>query len=439
MRKLDDDQKFGAKWLADRKNALLADHPGVGKTCQAIVGFDIATCETILIICPAAVTEHWKREIEEICGKRRAIYILGGELNFDAKVVISSYNRAVTTDIIKNKTWDLVIIDEVHYLKTPTSARSKAIWGFKGEKGIVDGAARVWCLSGTPSPNNPLELYPMIKKLFADQFKMADGRVISQTDFIKRYCKTKRNGFGFKIVGGKNLNDLRTRLAPVMIRRQRKKTSEPRIVNLYLDCKKELRFLQGQADIDMWLALEDSLLKAASDTHRKAILDGIDNSLAKKLRRHLGLAKVDAVVAWAINELESGVEKLVLFGYHTDVLKGLAEGIRRAGYGCVLVDGSVMERDSRVQLFKTCATCRVFIGQITAAGTGLDGLQVAQDLVLVEYSWVPGENKQVIARLDRRGQEVSVLARYAIVSGTLDEQILRTVAQKETTITEIFG
>ncbi len=435
-RELDDDQKFGAKWLSERKYALLADKPGVGKTCQAIVAADIAMCLSVLVICPAAVTEHWKREIEEMCGKRRHIQIIKTGSTVCASAVISSYNMATSNQLL-HIDWDLVIIDEVHYLKTPTSARSKAIWGFKGEKGIVDYAARVWCLSGTPSPNNPLELYPMVKKLFGMQFPYPQGRVISQTDFIKRYCKTKRNGFGFKIVGGKNLADLRQRLASVMVRRERKKTSEPRIVNLYLDCKKELRFLQGQEDIYMWMALEAALLNAASDKHRQAILDGIDESLARKMRRHLGLAKVDAMVEWAKNELESGVEKLVLFGYHTDVLKGLYQGLVSTT-NVAFVDGSTTKRDAEVQRFRTDPKCRVFIGQITAAGTGLDGLQVAQDLVLVEYSWVPGENKQVIARLDRRGQTGSVLARYAIVSGTLDEQILRTVRQKEETISKIF-
>lgn len=435
-RQLDEDQKFGASWLAGRGSALLADKPGVGKTCQAIVAADIAMCRNILVICPAAVTEHWKREFEEVSTIRRAVKIIDADGSY-ASVTIGSYNRLVTAKHLLIE-WDLVIIDEVHYLKTPTSARSKAVWGFKGEKGIVDYAARVWCLSGTPSPNNPLELYPMVKKLFAGQFKMVNGRVISQTEFIKRYCKTKRNGFGFKIVGGKNLDDLRERLAPVMLRRERKKLKEPRIVNLYLDCKKELRFLQGQADIDMWMALEESLLNAASDKHRQAILDGIDDSLAKKLRRHLGLAKVDAMVAWAANELESGVEKLVLFGYHTDVLNKLHYNMAALGYGVAFIDGSTTKRDEQAQWFKTDPKCQVFIGQITAAGTGLDGLQVAQDLLMVEYSWVPGENKQVIARLDRRGQMGSVLARYAIVSGTLDEQILRTVRQKEETITKIF-
>lgn len=436
-RQLDDDQKFGAKWLSERKYALLADKPGVGKTCQAIVAADIAMCQTVLIICPAAVTEHWKREIEEMCGKRRHIQIIKKGSTIGASAVISSYNMATDNQLL-HINWDLVIIDEVHYLKTPTSARSKSVWGFKGEKGIVDYATRVWCLSGTPSPNNPLELYPMVKKLFGGQFIMANRLVICQTDFIKHYCKTKRNGFGFKIVGGKNLENLRERFAPVMLRRERKKTSEPRIVNLYLDCKKELRFLQGQEDIDMWMALEDALINPASDKHRQAILDGIDESLARKMRRHLGLAKVDAMVAWAANELESGVEKLVLFGYHTDVLRGLAAGLKKAGYCYAFIDGSVVDRDNQVQVFRNKPECRVFIGQITAAGTGLDGLQVAQDIVLVEYSWVPGENKQVIARLDRRGQEGSVLARYAIVSGTMDEQILRTVRQKEETISKIF-
>lgn len=447
-RELDEDQKFGVKWLADRKYALLADKPGLGKTCQAIVAADIAMHETVLIICPAAVTEHWKREISEMCGKSRKVRIAKKEVAFLAgHTYIMSYNTA--TDAVNRdrkqlalapitRDWDLVVIDEVHYLKNPESGRSKAVWGWKNDLGIIAKAGSVWCLSGTPSPNNPLELYPMVKNLFAKHFLRPDGRVLSKTDFIARYCKTKRNGFGIKIVGGKNLDDLKARLAPVMIRRERKGWKQPRITNLYLDCKPELRALQGMEDINMWMELEEALQNAADDKHRALILKGIDQSLQRKMRRHLGLAKVGAAVAWAKEQLESGTEKLVLFGYHTEVLNQMKAELSKATK-VAFVDGSVTNRDAEAQKFKNDPAYGVFIGQTTAAGTGLDGLQGAEDLLVVEYSWVPGENEQVIRRLDRRGATGNLLARYAVVAGTMDEQILATVMRKEETINKIYS
>jgi hypothetical protein len=77
-------------------------------------------------------------------------------------------------------------------------------------------------------------------------------------------------------------------------------------------------------------------------------------------------------------------------------------------FGVVRVDGrkSATARQKSVDEFISNSNVRVFIGNIQAAGTGLDGLQkVCSRCYFAEPDWVPAQNEQAVSRLDRLGQE----------------------------------
>ena len=75
--------------------------------------------------------------------------------------------------------------------------------------------------------------------------------------------------------------------------------------------------------------------------------------------------------------------------------------------------------------------CRVLLGQLPAAGTGIDGVQFAcSHVVFAEASWTPGENEQFIDRLHRHGQKFAVLAQFLVAPGSLDERILGRAIEK---------
>ena len=123
------------------------------------------------------------------------------------------------------------------------------------------------------------------------------------------------------------------------------------------------------------------------------------------------------------------MDKVVIFAHHREVIEGLREGLR--DYGAVSIYGKtpVAKRQQRVDSFQENPRTRVFVGQLDAAGTNLT-LTAANQVVMVEESWVPGVNRQCIDRCRRIGQDRGVRARFFCLAGSLDEPISSTNRRK---------
>lgn len=428
-------QIHGAKWLAGIKHGLLADPMGLGKSAQAITACDDIDARTILVVCPASMRQVWRREFEKFSGKSRLIHVMGkGSSPLHNAVNIVSYDAAATRlhSALMTIKYDVGIFDEAHFLKSTSAKRTQAVYGKRAEPGLVHKCNRVWLLTGTPAPNNPIELYPMCRVLFGDGFKNKDGKVMDKYGFTNRFCTTTNNGFGIKITGGKNLPELKERLAPYVLRRRKEEVLKDlppiRFDNLYLDSGK--------------LALpaeEEKVLREAleSPTPLRA-LEAAATHLAT-LRRALGLAKVDPLAEWLKDQLEGGMEKVVIFAHHRSVMERLALHLSRVSeFVQICGNTNATERDNAVQRFQNDPACRVFLGQLQAAGTGLT-LTAASDLVFAEYSWVPAENDQAAMRIHRIGQENPVMIRYAVVANSLDEKIAAVVRKKSAVISQVFA
>jgi len=156
-------------------------------------------------------------------------------------------------------------------------------------------------------------------------------------------------------------------------------------------------------------------------------------------RRLMGLALAPQIIDYAIDFLEGSEEKLVIFGWHIDVLTLFENGLSR--FGTVRVDGrkSANARQQAVDDFIALAHKRVFIGNIQSAGTGLDGLQkVCSRCYLAEPDWVPAQNEQAVARLDRIGQENLVNAEIFVAPGSISEKILVRALEKMNVIHRVL-
>ena len=138
----------GAKFLASKRYALLADDPGLGKTAQSVRACDAIGARTVAVVCPASVVLNWRREFDRWWPdwlERPLLYV-------------ESYDK-VARHCWREPNFDLLIVDEAHYAKTPTAARTKALYGKSADgSGLVSKAKRTWLLTGTPAPNNPAEL-----------------------------------------------------------------------------------------------------------------------------------------------------------------------------------------------------------------------------------------------------------------------------------------
>ena len=175
----------------------------------------------------------------------------------------------------------------------------------------------------------------------------------------------------------------------------------------------------------------------------KKLLEQDDADLAEaavhvaKLRRLTGLAKVASVVELLQDELAGGLNKIVVFAHHREVIQKLADGL--SSFGVVVLQGSTppTQRQAAIDGFQNDNSIRVFVGQLTAAGTAIT-LTAASNVLFAESSWTPSDNAQAAMRVHRIGQRSGVLVRFATLSGSLDEAITETVRRKTAVLAQIF-
>ena len=138
--------------------------------------------------------------------------------------------------------------------------------------------------------------------------------------------------------------------------------------------------------------------------------------------------KMKQAIDWIQNFLDSD-GKLVVFAVHKFVIDALMThfGTQLA----VKIDGStpMADRQRAVDVFQHNPECRLFIGNIQAAGIGIT-LTTASNVVFLELPWQPGALVQAEDRCHRIGQKDSVNIYYLLATDTIEEKIAQLLDRK---------
>ena len=419
----------GAQFLAAGGH-LLADDPRVGKTAAAIMACDFVLSRRILVVTTATGRANFAREFREWQAFPRRVQVLYGALD---KIDPLADVLVVAWSIVADKrlagalaAWpcDVLVLDESHYAKSVTAKRTSAAML------LAKAAARVFCLSGTPMPNAPNDLWPMLATLAPERIDNMDYDA-----FVRRFCVTRAKFMGGKrievVVNGKNLPELRERLQGFWLRRTQADVGirEPiySVLSVEVGGKDMARAREAAADLDL-----DEILAAAETGETRSLEVHMG-----PLRRITGVAKAVAIADLVNEEMESGsLDRIVLMCWHTEVMRLLAE--RLDHHGAVRLDGSTTgpNRDAAVRAFQT-GKARVFIGQIQAAGEAID-LSSSCNLIFVEASWTPKDMRQASLRITNHAQKRQCLVRFAALAGSIDEALTSVLTRKVATIREVM-
>jgi SWI/SNF-related matrix-associated actin-dependent regulator 1 of chromatin subfamily A len=140
------------------------------------------------------------------------------------------------------------------------------------------------------------------------------------------------------------------------------------------------------------------------------------------LRRMLGMAKLRGATEYIVDMLDSLPEdrKVLVFAHHAEVIAALSRHLGE--YSPAVITGSTTprEREEAVDKFLMDQRCRVFVGNIQAAGTAITLVGPkckCSDVIFVESSWTPMDNAQAACRIHRIGQKDGVVARMLSASG----------------------
>lgn len=438
-------QLDAALFLAARKRALLADDMGVGKSAATVRACDQIGAQRILVLVPASGRRNWLAEFAKFSDRERpGCAIMHGKIdNLPAGIVVCSYDLLTRVNARKALLaieWDVLVLDECHYLKQRTAKRTKAVYGRRsdaGEGSLAAVAKRMWCLSGTPAPNNVSELWTHLHAagLYAKTWY----------EFVGEFCTGFESDYGFRITGTKNADRLKAILAPWVLRRTKDDVMagelppvtfesvylEPGPVDIGLHF---MGWLEGQSVADFHAemerqnaALKDIMLGARGD-----VPPGLITLMSgtAQLRRYVGLSIVQAYIDRVRIELAAGeIDKLVVFAHHAAVIEAIRAGL--AEFNPVTLHGATPpeKRERNIAKFQTNPKCRVFVGNLVAAGTAIT-LHAACRLDFVEMSWVPGENKQAAMRIHRVGQTRACRVRFFGCAKGIHRDIADTCARK---------
>ena len=419
-------QKEAIQKLVENKKFILADDMGLGKTTSTIIAALETKAKKILIICPATLKINWKREIENYSD--RSVYIAEGK-NFDPNhdFVIINY------DIIKNfhdtkkkaesqilgANFDLVVIDEAHYIKNAQAQRTKLI------NDLVKKVDRLWLLTGTPMTSRPIDYYNLLS--------LVDSPVAKNwMAYVIRYCSGYQFRVGprkvWNVMGSSNLEELRDRTSNTILRRLKEDVldlPDKIITPVYLRLKsKEYEEVMGE--YYNWYEKNPEESKSLTVQFTKLT----------KVRQIVANEKITQTIELAENILEQG-KKVIIFCNFTDSLNKITEHF---GKSAVKLDGSMSkaERQFAVDQFQENEKITVFVGNIKAAGVGIT-LTSAEAVIMNDLSFLPSDHSQAEDRAYRYGQKNNVLVYYPIFENTIEGIIYDILNQKKNVIATVMG
>lgn len=417
----------GAAFLARRGRALLADEMGLGKTVQAILAASALArakpaATHVTVICPASLRGGWKEEIQRWIGKEAVL--LEGKAEVRAEVIASrppwliTHYEQVLRDFRHHRAVppDLLIIDEAQRAKGLQARTARVL------KAI--DTRYVFALTGTPLENRLEEAYAIAQLI--DQRLLPPLWQVDRDHFV-------RDEKGRRVVFYRNLDVLRSNLAPAFLRRRKED------VSLQLPGR-----VQSLSMVKMHPAVEatygDVMYQVAIIASKKVILPADLDRMLRLLtiaRRccngpHMLGLEVDDRKVDKLQELEHSLKdlclgegrKAVVFSEWTDMtdrVQGLCERMELPVHhlhGRV----SVKKRPAMIRDFTDCKGPAVFVST-DAGGVGLN-LQAADVLINLDLPWNPAKLEQRIGRIHRIGSKQTVQVLLFVCKESVEEKIL---------------
>lgn len=457
-------QRTGVEYIIRRTRGrgLLADDQGLGKSLQALFlsRYYSQPGKQVLVICPSSVRYTWQEQIR-LWTEGQSVRVihdskcLAGEEEEEEenrkKYVVVSYNLLLmkpVRDYLSACDFDFLILDESHYIKSPTAKRTQLSWPFAHK------CPHVVALSGTPIPNSTQDLFGQLHALqdevfpeffYANEKDYKKAMKLPSFErpfmFAERYCDGK---FELKrMFGG--------RLKVVPVTKGRTRSDE---LHMILETCLMIRRLKSQVMTELEEKIRSKIvfpvpphqsqLDELRRCHKMSLQKGSEAramSNFMKLYSELCVIKIPFVLAFIKERLDvwatprpDNADKILIFGYHLAMSDAVEEMLKKecGEQAYVRIDGTNSNSEKRiadVNRFKTDPACRFAILGITSASTGLN-LQEGTVVVFAELYWSPDTLFQGEDRAHRMGQQKIVQIYYPFMKDTVDDCLYRLIDRK---------
>jgi len=430
--------------------ALVAYGMGTGKTAISI-GRALATgAQKVVVVVPGSLKKNWERHIKNLTGEHP--FVMKGRVPDEYDVrnlmikkprwviinyeILRSYNdveiesgatqkRNLWVELLNMYEPDLIIVDEAHYMKNPSSAQSKAIRSLQAKDMLA--------LTGTPVLNRPGELWPVLNWMRPEMFPAYET-------FLRQY------GAGRSVY---NTEKLRSLLESVMIRRTKDDVWENlpsinRITHAHeLSDRAKKLYTKILTGIYEEMAEYDAQ-GLGGDVRR------VKNILAKiiLMKKVCAADKVETTADLATEIVDEGegekYNKVLIFSQFKGAAFSIHQRLADQGSLCFVSrtrDGfktaNDVERDRLVQQFQEDPRIKYLVVTEKTAKEGHDITQ-AGTVIFNDLFWTPAAHQQGEARafhrmIDPHGGNVY----YIQAVDTIEDWIVELLGIKQNTIDAI--
>ena len=435
-------QVEGTAFLAGTGRALLADDMGLGKTLQAIAAAvylgEHENVRTTMIVCPASLKQQWAREIEKFTDLDSQVIqgtpqVRGVQYRRKCSFFIINYELILRDLSLINEILrpDLIILDEAQRIKNWRTKIASAVKLISSRYAFV--------LSGTPLENRLEDLYSLMQ--------VVDPKILGPLwRYMIDFHVTDERG---KVLAYRNLSMLRQRLAPVMLRRDR------RLVKDQLPDR-----ITQRLDVEMTekqIELHNDAMNAAGILAQIAKKRPLTPSEQNRLMAALQQARMACNAAGLVDKETEGSPKLdelgdildelclqaglkaVVFSQWELMTRMVEKKLRRMGLGFVRLHGGVptAKRGDLMDRFREDDHVQVFVST-DAGGVGLN-LQSGSVLINLDVPWNPAVLEQRNGRVHRLGQTRKVQIITMVAANSYEEDVFALAQNKQYLFDNVIG
>ncbi len=408
-------QMSGFLWLKymyeNKLGSIVGDEMGLGKTIQVISLLLVSKSsqdKPSLVISPATILENWRRELKKFAPSIGSLVHRGyNRTGFqsdleDQDVVITSFETAVSDiSLLRNITWDIMVVDEAQGIKNPESKRREKLVTIPRNCAIA--------VTGTPVENRLTDLWSIVDFVLPSMLG-------SRQDFELNYPDS------FEAA-----TYLEPLVTPILLRR--------RVVDVASDLPDRvviphpIEMLDESANAYEMIRLAESerskfgfagLVKLRMFCVHPWLVEQFMSVSDPKLCS-AKLARLSEI----LEEIISLKDKALIFSSYTDGMDLLVNHIKyefNIPVGCIDGRLSIDDRQPLIDEFSSLRGAAVLVMNPKAAGTGLN-ITAANHVIHYNLEWNPATEDQASARAHRRGQEKSVMIHRLYYLNTVEEVI----------------
>lgn len=389
-------QEWGVKYILHQEKVLLGDEMGLGKTIQAIaamVSLKNTGATHFIVVCPASVVTNWYREITKH-SKLRVTLVHGNNKKYAFKswmqtggVAVTTYEATSTFSLGPKFRFNLLVVDEAHYIKNPDAKRTIHT------RGLAKQADRILLMTGTPLENRVDEMITLIS-------------------YLRPEVANSLKGIAFMSLAPQ----FREKVAACYYRRKRE------------DVLSELPEL---IESNEWCSMN----KVEEEAYEQALL----NHHFQEARRlswnieNLNESSKAQRMKEIVEEAELENRKVLIFSFFLDTIAKVTNFLGNRCFNPITGALSPARRQEIIDEFDSAPSGSVLVAQIQSGGTGLN-IQSASVVIICEPQFKPSIENQAISRAYRMGQSRNVLVYRLLCLNSLDERLTELLEHKK----EIF-